>query len=186
MNALLSFFQDPATSLFLNTLADGFFAAVAAIGFALISNPPVRVALIAGLLAAVGHMFRYVLLHTQAMGISSASLCAAMLITLLAIAAARRWHTPAEMYAFPALLPMIPGMFAYKAILATMQFLGATDLAEQQRLLTEMAYNGFTSFFIMSALAVGAMLPLFLLHRESALMRGIYSRWRERRGNARP
>ena len=40
----------------LTMLADGFFAAVAAMGFAVISNPPKKVVLVAGALAAVGHM----------------------------------------------------------------------------------------------------------------------------------
>ena len=86
---------------------------------------------------------------------------------------ARRWHIPAEMFAFPALLPMIPGMFAYKTILATMQFLGATAMSLRQELLVDIVYNGLTAFFIMCALVIGAVLPLLAFHRESPLVRGI-------------
>lgn len=71
------------------------------------------------------------------------------------------------MFAFPALLPMIPGMFAYKAILATMQFLGTADMPLRQELLVSIVYNSLTTFFIMCALVIGAVLPLFLFHRES-------------------
>ena len=85
----------------------------------------------------------------------------------------RRWHIPAEMFAFPALLPMIPGMFAYKAILATMQFLGTADMPLRQELLVSIVYNSLTTFFIMCALVIGAVLPLFLFHRESPLVRGL-------------
>ena len=80
---------------------------------------------------------------------------------------------PAEMFAFPALLPMIPGMFAYKTILATMQFLGATAMSLRQELLVDIVYNGLTAFFIMCALVIGAVLPLLAFHRESPLVRGI-------------
>ena len=161
--------------------ADGFFAAVAAMGFAVISNPPKKVLLMAGVLAAVGHMGRFALLR-EGVGIASASLCAALLISLCSMPCARRWHIPAEMFAFPALLPMIPGMFAYKTILATMQFLGATAMSPRQELLADIVSNGLTTFFIMCALVIGAMLPLLAFHRESPLVRSI--RKLRRRGSA--
>ena len=41
------------------TVLDGAFAAVAAIGFAIISNPPRKAILISAFLAAVGHGSRY-------------------------------------------------------------------------------------------------------------------------------
>ena len=43
-------------------LADAAFAFVACIGFALISNPPVKICLVAGVLAGLGHMTRFLLL----------------------------------------------------------------------------------------------------------------------------
>ena len=156
----------------LTMLADGFFAAVAAMGFAVISNPPKKVVLVAGALAAVGHMGRFALMR-EGVGIASASLCAALLISLCSMPCTRRWHIPAEMFAFPALLPMIPGMFAYKAILATMQFLDTADMPLRQELLVSIVYNSLTTFFIMCALVIGAVLPLFLFHRESPLVRGL-------------
>ncbi|WP_297849213.1 threonine/serine exporter family protein [uncultured Desulfovibrio sp.] len=161
--------------------ADGFFAAVAAMGFAVISNPPKKVLFTAGALAAVGHMVRFALLRED-VGIASASLCAALLISLCSMPCARRWHTPAEMFVFPALLPMIPGMFAYKTILAIMQFLGATSMPLRQELLVGIVYNGLTAFFIMCALAIGAVLPLLAFHRESSLGRGIRKLWRRESG----
>lgn len=151
---------------------DGFFAAVAAVGFAMISNPPKKVALTAGVLAALGYMGRFFLMRAG-LGIASASLCAALLISLCSMPCARRCRIPAEMFAFPALLPMIPGMFAYKTILATMQFMGSTALAGRQELIAEILYNGLTAFFVMCALVLGAMLPLVLFHRESPLIRAI-------------
>lgn len=152
-------------------LADGLFAVAACIGFALISNAPRDVCLLAGLLAGLGHMARFLLLQAG-MGMASASLCAATLISLCSALVARRRHTPAEFFAFPALLPMIPGMYAYNAILATMRFLGAVDPGARQLLLVEIAHNVLTTFFVMGALVIGAIVPLFALHAESPLFRG--------------
>lgn len=68
-------------------ILDGAFAAIAAIGFAIISNPPRKAILISAFLAAVGHGLRYFLMHTHlfTMDIATASFFAAVSIGLLAI-----------------------------------------------------------------------------------------------------
>lgn len=64
------------------TVLDGAFAAVAAIGFAIISNPPRKAILISAFLAAVGHGLRYFLMHAHlfTMDIATASFFAAVSI----------------------------------------------------------------------------------------------------------
>ena len=156
-------------------LADAAFAFIACIGFALISNPPVKLCLVSGILAGLGHMTRFLLLNAG-VGIGLGSLCGATLISLLSIPCAKRWHTPAELFSFPALLPMIPGMFAYKTILATMQFLSAARGPLREALLSDIFFNGLTTFFVMCGLVIGAIVPLFAFHRESFLVRTIWRR----------
>ena len=59
-------------------IQDGAFAAIAAIGFAIISNPPRKAILISALLAAIGHGLRYFLMHTaMPLEIATASFFAA-------------------------------------------------------------------------------------------------------------
>lgn len=55
--------------LVLSVLLDGIFAAIAAIGFAVISNPPRKAILISALLAAVGHALRFYLLNHTTLGL---------------------------------------------------------------------------------------------------------------------
>ena len=65
--------------MWLEILSDGFFAAVAAIGFGAISDPPMRAFPSIALLAAIGHALRFVLMQ-WGMDIASASLCASVVI----------------------------------------------------------------------------------------------------------
>lgn len=58
-------------------LLDGLFAAVAAIGFGAISDPPMRAFPRIALLAAIGHALRFTLMHCSALDIATASLFAA-------------------------------------------------------------------------------------------------------------
>lgn len=148
---------------------DGLFAAVAAIGFAIISNPPRKALFICAFLAAVGHGLRYYLMHDIffMMNIASASFFAALSIGILAIPFAKYVHCPAEIFAFPSLLPMVPGMFAYNTIIALTKFLQATEESMVQQYIVAFFRNGATTLFVMFALVVGASVPIFIFHRKS-------------------
>ncbi|MCD8164696.1 MAG: threonine/serine exporter family protein [Bacteroides sp.] len=150
-------------------LYDGFFAAIAAIGFALISNPTRNAIPVAAFLAAVGHGFRFFLIHTElfTMDIATASFLAAFSIGMIAIPFARYIHCPAEVFAFPSLLPMIPGMYFYKSILALSNFMRTTDEVASMEYLIGFFRNGTTAIFVLFALVVGAALPIFIFHRYS-------------------
>lgn len=117
------------TEFGLSVLFDGFLAAIAAIGFAVISNPPKKAVFIAALLAAVGHACRYYLLHQTPLDLTSSTLIAAFTIGMGSMWFAKLIHCPAEVFSFPSLLPMIPGMYAYKTILALIRFMKNDDTA---------------------------------------------------------
>ena len=104
--------EDIMDSIFINIIEDGVFAAIAAIGFSSISNTPRRAYLMCGLIAAIGHSIRYVLMLPAlgGMHIIAASTIASFVIGILAVLFAGRRKCPAEVCFFPALLPMIPGM----------------------------------------------------------------------------
>lgn len=151
-------------------LADGFFAAVASIGFAVISNPPRKAIFISALLAAVGHALRYYLMHHTPLDIAMSSLIAAFTIGLFSMICAKLIHCPAVIFSFPSLLPMIPGMYAYKTVLALMQFIRGGDIVRQNELMVEFFRNGLTTLFIMFALVIGVALPIFMFHKQSFMM----------------
>lgn len=156
-------------------ILDGIFAAVAAIGFAVISNPPRKALLGCAILAAVGHGLRYFLINQLGLDITTASLFAAFSIGLLSLWFADRIHCPAEVFAFPSLLPMIPGMFAYKTILGLMKFL-TTPAPETQNaeIIADIMRNGLTTLFVLFALVLGVALPMFLFHKQSYMMTRLF------------
>ena len=124
-------------------LLDGLMAAIAATGFAVISNPPKRAIAVSAVLAAVGHAFRFYMQHSWTIDISSATFIAAFTIGMLGVMTAKLVKCPAEIFAFPSLLPMIPGVYAYKTILALMQFMQENqDAAVMNRLIVDICKNG--------------------------------------------
>ncbi len=153
--------------MLLSILYDCLFSALAAMGFAIISNPPKKAIFVAALLSAIGHGFRFFLINGLSMEIVSATAIASFTIGVLSLFFARWIHCPAEVFSFPSLLPMIPGQYAYKTILCVMQFLWVRDDERSQILVAEMFRNGLTTIFIMFALVVGVS---FSMLREESMM----------------
>lgn len=150
-------------------LSDAFFAALAAIGFAIISNPPRKAILISALLAAIGHGLRYFLIHSPFfdLRITIASFFAAFVIGVISIPFAKSIHCPAEVFSFPSLLPMIPGMYAYKTILAVNRLLHAAEGNDVMNYIADIFQNGFTTIFILFSLVLGVSIPVFMFQKQS-------------------
>lgn len=157
------------SEILLGVVQDGFFACIAAIGFSSISNMPRRGYLACGGIAAVGHALRYVLMNKELVGmhIALASLFASLTIGLLAVLISPRIKCPAEVCFSPALLPMIPGMYAYRSIEATIACMCATEESVFQHYIYLLESNGLTCIFIILALVIGANLPVFALQKLS-------------------
>lgn len=155
--------------MILNILEDGFFAAIAAIGFASISSTPRRAYWACALTAALGHAVRYALMSAPAvaMHIVPASALAAFVVGLAGVLCAPLVKCPAEVCFFPALLPMIPGMYAYRALQALVLCLARTGGAGFDAALSAFAANGLTCVFIILAMVLGANAPVFMLSKIS-------------------
>lgn len=155
--------------MFLNIIQDGFFAAIAAIGFSSISNPPRQAYLYCALTAAAGHSVRYILTNVTPIHfhIIAASTIAAFVIGLLSVWLAPKAKCPAETCFFPALLPMIPGMYAYRTIEALILCLYHQEEDLFSHYLYLLTYNGFTCTFIIMGMVIGATIPVFLFKNIS-------------------
>jgi len=147
-------------------LIDGLLAAIAAVGFAVISNPPRNAIFVSAILAALGHSLRFFLIKSG-LDISLSTFVAATFIGLLSMLFARIIRCPAEVFSFPSLLPMIPGMFAYRTILTLIRFMQSTDAVKAQGFMLDFFHNGLTTLFILLALVVGVSLPILFFPKLS-------------------
>ncbi len=157
------------SAFILKILEDGLFAAMAAIGFSSISHTPSRMYFICALAAAIGHSLRMILMTPDLVGMNivPASALAALAVGIVAVLMAPLAKTPAESCLFPALLPMIPGMYAYRTIEALVACLGATDQATYAHYSYLLGFNCLTCVFVVLALVLGANIPVFALRRIS-------------------
>lgn len=151
----------------LDILADGLFAAIAGIGFGAISNPPRSALIYCGIIAALGHMTRYCLINLGDAHIVPASLAGAFVVGMLAIICAKRVKCPPETFAFPALLPMIPGMYAYRTVQAFILALTASGEDQFDHFLYICESNGIICSFIIIGMVLGQLIPIYIFKKIS-------------------
>ncbi|AVM53380.1 uncharacterized membrane protein YjjB (DUF3815 family) [Bacteroides zoogleoformans] len=144
-------------------IEDCFFAAIAAIGFGSISNVPYKAFSGCAILAASGHGMRTILMNQFNISIVSASFIGALVIGFLSIPIASYWKAPAESMSFPALLPMIPGMYAYRTVQAFLLCVQHQSEDTFIHYLYQLNYNGFVCFSVILLMFIGVTVPIFCL-----------------------
>ncbi|MDR3142722.1 MAG: threonine/serine exporter family protein [Tannerellaceae bacterium] len=149
-------------------LFDAFFAAIAGIGFGAISDPPRKAFRYIALLAATGHMCRYCLMAYAGFEIAGASLTGAFIIGMGSLWFGKKVYSPMTVLYIPALLPMIPGKFAYNMVFSLIMFLQSIDHPVEKVKYMEMFFsNTIIATTVVFLLAVGATLPMFLFPRRA-------------------
>jgi uncharacterized membrane protein YjjB (DUF3815 family) len=155
--------------IIVDILYDIFFAAIAGIGFGAISDPPLKSFPSIAILSALGHGARFCFMHYAGMDIASASLIGAFIIGMGSFIAGGIIRCPMTVLSIPSLLPMVPGIFAYKTILSLIMFLGSSAHLESGVNHLQMFWSNFlVAFTTTFNLAIGAILPHFIF-REKAL-----------------
>ena len=147
----------------LNIFLDGLFAASAGIGFGAISDPPLRAFKMIAILAAVGHACRYCLMHFLGVDIATASLFGAIIIGFGSMWLGRKVYCPLTVLYIPALLPMIPGKFAYNMVLSLLMSLQTVkEPGLLNKYMETFFSNSLVTCTVVFMLAIGATLPILL------------------------
>lgn len=146
-------------------LKDAFFAGIAGIGFGSISNVPYKAFPYCALIAGIGHALRWYLINRLGVHIIWASLAAGFTIGALSVVAGVLIKQPAESLSFPSLLPMIPGMYAYKTVLNLVKCISVGSEETFSHYFYLMSDNLLTAVLIISMLAIGALIPILMFPR---------------------
>lgn len=148
--------------MILDLFLDGLYSAIAAIGFGAISHPPLRAFKGIAILAAVAHTVRFAAVHYFDIDIATASFLGAFACGFLSLLIGKWVRCPLTVLYIPALLPLIPGKFAYKTIFALIMFLQQDNTVTQSFYMKEFFYNGVLTATVIFLLAFGATFPRFI------------------------
>ncbi|WP_434357100.1 threonine/serine exporter family protein [Parasalinivibrio latis] len=149
-------------SLLLALLNDMFFAAIPAVGFALVFNVPKRALKYCAIGGALGHGLRFLMLH-YGVSIEWATLVAATAVGMVGVYWSKRFVAHPKVFTVAALIPMVPGVFAYKAMIALVEI---NHRGYTPELLGAMVDNFLKALFIIAALAIGLAMPGLLFYRR--------------------
>jgi uncharacterized membrane protein YjjB (DUF3815 family) len=149
-------------------ITDGLFAAVAGVGFGAISHPPRRAFLYIALLAATGHALRFCLMDYLGIDIATASFFAALTIGMGSLWFGKLIYCPMTVLYIPALLPMIPGMYAYRSLFALVMFMQhLKDPELLGKYMQDIFSNSTVTVSVVFLLSAGATLPIFIFQKRA-------------------
>jgi uncharacterized membrane protein YjjB (DUF3815 family) len=148
-------------------LEKGIWFGFAALGFAVLFNVPQRALMVIWLIGAAGGMTKLLLMQGD-IGIIFASFVGASLVGILSVSAAHNKHAPPLVFSIPAVIPMVPGAFAYRMMLGLIKLAGtAVTSTTYSQTLAETTSNGLKAMFILMALAVGVAIPMLISRKET-------------------
>ena len=150
----------------LELLLKGFWSGIAAVGFAILFNVPLRTLLPIGIMGAIGGIVKFGLMHFG-IEIVFASLVGATVVGIISIQMAHMKKSPPLVFSIPGVIPMVPGAFAYRMMLSLIDLTKIEDSNAYLQSLIDMVNNGAKMTFILMSLAIGVSMPMLISRKES-------------------
>jgi len=139
---------------------------MAAIGFAILFNVPRRTIFPIWCLGALGGLIKFTAMNYD-LGIVFASFLGAVGIAIVAIQMAHMRNSPPLVFSIPSVIPMIPGVFAYKFMLGMIALTSIEKTDIYLQTLIETVNNGAKMMFVLISLGTGVAIPMLLTRKES-------------------
>jgi uncharacterized membrane protein YjjB (DUF3815 family) len=146
-------------------LSKAFWCGWGAIGFGILFNVPPRTLFAIWMGGAIGGLLKFILLQSTG-GVVPASFIGALMVGVLSIPIAHFRHAPPMIFAIPSVIPLIPGVFAYRTMLGLIKLTGNVG-PDYNLILSDTVNNGAKTLFIIMALALGVAIPMHLMRQES-------------------
>lgn len=151
----------------INILRDFGIAFVVGFSWAILFGSSKKILYVAGLLGGMGHALRFVLIELH-FGLITSTLAASMLIGFIGIFAAHRVDHPPVVFTMPACITMIPGMYAYRTMVAGIKSADYNYIINDATVLPEMVHNFMLTVSLLFTLAIGISIGVLLFRKESS------------------
>lgn len=150
---------------------DLFWAAVAALGFAVMFNVPRRLLPGCALAGGLGHALR-ALAMGMGLPLEVATLAAATAVGFLSEWLAKRYESPRIVFGVTGIIPMVPGVLAYQTMLGVFELAGLINLSADPAAdeLVRTAVLGIKTGLVLITLALGIIAPNLLFRRQQPVV----------------
>ena len=143
-------------------------AAIAAMGFSMIFNIQKRLLLVVAIGGVIAVCTRNFVNFELGYGPIVGSFMGSFVVSLIAVKAVHWFHVPNHVLTIPSVIPMIPGVLMYRALLSFINLHGVVGE------LTAAFYNGITSALIILCISLGVAVPNIFARRYIAKDRRRY------------
>ncbi len=137
---------------------DALFSALTTIGYVSLFNVTVRVSWACIVCGVCGHALRTALMHLG-LDIVSGTLIGSMAAGILAHVFAQEFATPPVTFAFPAVVAFVPGSYAFRAVIGSLQILRAAGSAPAPLVAETISLIVYT-ILLTAAIAIGVAIAL--------------------------
>lgn len=151
----------------LTVLRDFGIAFVVGFCWAILFGSSRKVLWVAGLLGGLGHALRFVLIELD-FGLISSTLAGSLLVGFIGIFAAHRVDHPPVVFTMPACITMIPGMYAYRTMIAGIKSADYDYILNDATILPQMMHNFMLTVSLLFTLAIGISIGVLLFRKESS------------------
>jgi len=156
------------TELFM-IAAKAFWCGCAAFGFGILFNAPKRALLPVWVAGFVTGLVKFTAMQPLfSVGIIGASFIAALVSASVVVFIASWQKFPPSIVAIPAVIPLIPGIFAYKTMLGAIRL--TTSLGDDYTtILSTTVHTGLKTLFIVLGISLGVAIPIQLFRQRLPL-----------------
>ena len=146
--------------------AKAFWCGTAAVGFGILFNTPVKALAPVWVGGFIAGLIKFSALHPQfGVGIIGSSFIGAMASGMVIVFIANAQNLPPTIIAVPSVIPLIPGVFAYKTMLGMMKL--TRDIGDDYAaILSTTIYTGLKTLFIVLGISLGIVIPIQLFRQK--------------------
>lgn len=152
--------------IIIEIITKSIWAGIAAIGFAILFNVPRRTIFTIWTLGFLGGLIKFSAMQFD-IGIVLPSFLGATAIGIASIQTAHIKNSPPLIFSIPAVIPMVPGFFAYKMMLGLIALTNIENTDTYLQTLIQTVNNGAKAMFILISLGTGVAIPMLLTRKES-------------------
>ncbi len=152
--------------IIIDIITKSIWAGIGAIGFAILFNVPRRTIFTIWALGFLGGLIKFSGMYFD-LGIVFSSFLGATVIGIASIQFAHIKKSPPLIFSIPAVIPMVPGFFAYKMMLGLIALIKIENTDAYIQTLIETVNNGAKTMFILISLGTGVAIPMLLSRKES-------------------
>jgi uncharacterized membrane protein YjjB (DUF3815 family) len=152
--------------LIFRILLDFGLAFVVGFCWGILFGSPKRILWVAGLLGALGHSLRFILLQSGT-GLIAATMISSVSIGLIGIYCAHKVHHPPVVFTMPACITMIPGLYAYRTMLGCIKLTDPAIVQHNPGIIGQIGYNLMLTMSLLFTLAIGISIAALLFRSKS-------------------